>query len=288
MEEFAKITEKYQPAFIEEAFSSLESLKSFTFVFSKDVAELYDCLTRLKNVSRNPSGFSLDDAPILGLLVRVAKLMKEVVLYYERDNAEMIAIFERPLIEAGTIASFLMTQTSDVVLDYRKCSFKERLRILRDLESGSLFFNTKPGQRLLKSVREKMAIEGLSKNDFGQQKKNKWRLQGKSFFDIFSQVHHADMYASTYGMMSESIHGSWNESLDWCLIRKPDGTYGPNLFSYPADVRFIVPIVQFTNGAFRLWAQRIDVYDDDIRGLLDWIERVARASFQAFDSKFDE
>ena len=49
----------------------------FRFVFFKDVAEIYDCLTRLKRVERNPSGFSLDDAPILGLLVRIAKLSKK-------------------------------------------------------------------------------------------------------------------------------------------------------------------------------------------------------------------
>lgn len=96
------------------------------------------------------------------------------------------------------------------------------------------------------------------------------------------------MYASTYGMMSESIHGSWNEYLDWCLINRPDGTYNPNLFSYPADVRFLVPIIQFTNGAFRLWAQRIDVYDDNTRQLLDWIDKVGRASFHAFERMFDE
>lgn len=58
------------------------------------------------------------------------------------------------------------------MLDYRKCSYKDRLRILRDLEGGSAFFDTKPGQRLLKSVREKMDAEGFSKDDFGEQKKS--------------------------------------------------------------------------------------------------------------------
>lgn len=288
MEEFAKITDKYQPALIEEAFSSLENLKSFTLVFIKDVAELYDCLTRLKNIGRNPSGFSINDAPILGLLVRIAKLMKEVVYYYEQDNAEIIGILERPLLEAGTIATFLMKSTPDVIEDYRKCSYKDRLRILRDLESGSPFFDTKPGQRLLKSVREKMAIENLSQDDFREQKKNRWRLQGKSFFQIFSEVHHESLYASSYGMMSESIHGSWNESQDWCLTRQADGTYKANLFSYPADARFLVPVVHYTNEAFRLWAQRVDVYDDNMRQLLDWIEKVSKASFHAFDTMFDE
>ena len=288
MEEFNTITQKYQPDYIEESLSSLEKLKAFAFVFYKDVAELYDCLTRLKSVERNPSGFSFDDAPILGLLVRIAKLLKEVVIYYERDNAEIIAVLERPIIEAATIATYLMKHGADVTIDYRKCSYKDRLRILRDLEAGSAFYETKAGKRLLRSVREKMATEAFSKDDFSEQKNNRWRLQGKNFYDIFAEVHHADLYAATYGMMSESIHGSWNESLDWCLVRAPDGTYKPNLFSYPADVRFLAPTLLFTNPPFHLWAQRIDIYDENTRRLLDWIDKVNATIFERFDTMFDE
>lgn len=288
MEELKQITSKYSPDYFRDGLSSLDSLKPFALTFYKDVAEIYDCLTRLKNVERNPSGFSLEDAPILGLLVHIAKLLKEVIAYYERDNAEIISILERPIIEASTIATYLMRQGPDVMLDYRRCSYKDRLRILRDLEAGSAFFDTKPGQRLLKSVREKMDAEGFSKDDFGEQKKNKWRLQGKSFYDIFSEVEHAGLYAATYGMMSESIHGSWNESLDWCLTKESDGTYRANLFSYPADVRFVAPTLKFTNTPFRLWIERIDVYDENTRGLLDWIEKVNATLFYKFDAMFDE
>jgi Family of unknown function (DUF5677) len=288
MEEFNNITAKYQPAYIDEGLSSLEKLKQFAFTFYGDVAELYDCLTRLKNVHRNPSGFSLDDAPILGLLVRIAKLLKEVVAYYEKDNAEVIGILERPIIEAATVATFLMRHGPEVMLDYRKCSYKDRLRILRDLEAGSAFYDTKPGKRLLRSVREKMTFEGFSQDDFSEQKKNKWRLQGKTFYDIFAEIQHADLYAATYGMMSESIHGSWNETLDWCLTRASDGTYRPHLFPYPADVRFMAPTILFTNTPFRLWAERINVYDENARRLLDWIEKMNTTLYRAFDSMFDE
>lgn len=288
MDQLRQITDKYQPDFIGEGLASLKSLKRFAFVFYGDVAEIYDCLTRVKNVERNPTGFSLNDAPVLGLLVRVAKLMKEVRAYYEKDNAEIISILERPLIEASVIATYLLRHGPEAILDYRKCSYKDRLRILRDLEAGSPFFDTKPGQRLLKSVQEKLNVEGFSKDDFDDQKKNRWKLQGKTFYDIFAEIEHKDLYASTYGMMSESIHGSWNESLDWCLTNEPDGTYKPNLFSYPADVRFLAPTVKFANPPFRLWLERIDALDDNLRGVLDWIEKVNATLFYRFDALFDE
>lgn len=288
MEELYSITNKYQPDYIGESFASLEGINRFALAFYKDVAEIYDCLTRLKNIERNPSGFSIDDAPPLGLLVRIWKLLKEVISYYEQDNAEIISLLERPIIEAATLATYLMTNGSEVMLDYRKCSYKDRLRILRDMEAGSPFFDTKAGQRLLKSVREKLGIEGFDKDGFKEQKNNRWKLQGKSFYDIFAQVEHADLYACTYGMMSESIHGSWNESLDWCLVREDDGTYRANPFSYPTDIRFVTPLLRFTTTPYRLWCQRINVYDEDIESTLDWIERVNARLFQAFDKLFDE
>ncbi|QUT05877.1 hypothetical protein KFK14_23595 [Sphingobium phenoxybenzoativorans] len=287
MQELQAITEKYHAEYVSESFSSLEGINSFALTFYKDVAEIYDCITRLKNIERNPSGFSIDDAPVLGLLVRVWKLLKEVIKYYEQDNAEIISLFERPIIEASTIATYLLTSGPEVMLDYRKCSYKDRLRILRDLESGSTFFETKAGKRLLRSVHEKLDIEGFSRDDFKEQKSNRWKLQGKSFYDIFAQIEHADLYACTYGMMSESIHGSWNESIDWCLVSQDDGTYKTNPFSYPADIRFITPLLRFTTRPYRLWCQRIDVYDKNVEGTLNWVERVNRRLFQAFDKLFD-
>ncbi|WP_201269600.1 DUF5677 domain-containing protein [Sinorhizobium meliloti] len=258
MEAFAKITAKYQPAYIERCFRSLAGLYEFSVAFYKDVGDLYDTLTRLKNVDRNTTGFSIDDAPILGLLVRISKLVKEVVKYYEQDNAEIIGVLERPMIEASIIATYLMLNGPDAITDYRKCSYKDRLRILRDLESGSPFFDTKAGKRLLAAVREKMEFEGLTKDDFAEQKKNGWKLQGKNFRTIFSEIEHDDLYASTYGMMSESIHGSWNESMDWGLVRNDDGTFSAFTDYHPADIRFMAPILSFTTRPFRMWLQRID------------------------------
>jgi Family of unknown function (DUF5677) len=286
MEELFEITSKYQPAYIERCFSSMSGLHEFSIAFYKDVGDLYETLTRLKNVDRNTTGFSIDDAPILGLLVRISKLVKEVVKYYEEDNAEIIGVLERPMLEASIIASYLMITGVDAITDYRKCSYKDRLRILRDLESGSPFFDTKAGKRLLAAVREKMDFEGLTKDDFAVQKKNGWKLQGKSFRTIFAEIEHDDLYPATYGMMSESVHGSWNESMDWGLVRNDDATFSAFTDFHPADIRFMVPILKFTIRPFRMWLERIDCYDGNIKGTMDWIERVNTRLFLTFDGLY--
>jgi hypothetical protein len=78
MDEIRRITEKYDDAYVMQGLDSLEGINKFALIFYKDVAEIYDALTRIKNVTHNPTGFSLDDAPILGLLVRIWKLLKEI------------------------------------------------------------------------------------------------------------------------------------------------------------------------------------------------------------------
>ncbi len=287
MKEITDVLKKYDQDYIHEHLASLTEINLFALTFYKDVADVYDALTRVRNIERNPIGFDLKDAPILGLLVRIWKLLKEIIKYYEVDNAEIISILERPLIEASVISTYLMANDDGVLEDYRKCSYKDRLRILRDLEEGSSFFHTKAGKRLLKSVTEKMAFENLTIADFDTQKKNHWKLQGKSFYDIFAAVDNDKLYACSYGMMSESIHGSWNESMDYCLSRNSDGTYSPFPFFQPADIRFVSPTLGFANKPFRLWLKRIEVDEVNLIHTLDWIDRVNNALFRKFDEAYD-
>ncbi|MGA3085059.1 MAG: DUF5677 domain-containing protein [Thermodesulfobacteriota bacterium] len=288
MDEFYNILKKYDEGYISGKLETLDKLIPFAGAFYKDAAEIYDCITRVKNISRNPTGFSLNDAPILGLLVRIWKLLKEIIRYYEEDNAEIIGVLERPLIEASITATYLMINTDEVLEDYRKCSYKDRLRILKESKGNSTFFQSKPGVRLLKSVEEKMRLEGFSQDSFAEQKRNRWKLQGKSFFEIFVEVEHEDMYKYTYGMMSESVHCSWNESMDFCLQKNDDGTFSAFPFYQPADIRYVTPTLRLCNQPYRLWLKRIDVEDEYLLSVLDWIERVNARLFKAFDVLYDE
>ncbi len=287
MEEIHEIMSRYDETYVSDSLRSLADINKFTGTFVKDVAEIYDCITRIRNIDRNPSGFSLHDAPILGLLTKMWKLLKEIVVYYEKNNAEIISILERPLIEASITAQFLLKNNESVMEDYRKCSYKDRLRILRELREGSHFFETKAEKRLLKSVQEKMELEGFSVDDFKQQKKNGWKLQGKRFFDIFKEITDENLYKCTYGMMSESIHGSWNESIDWCLQKNDDSTFSVYPFYHEADVRCVCPTLGFCNDPYKLWLKRIDCEDEYLTDVLNWIERVNARIFMVYDQKYD-
>lgn len=133
-----------------------------------------------------------------------------------------------------------------------------------------------------------MALEGLTPDDFQAQKKNGWRLQGRPFYKIFAEVVGEQLYASAYGMMSASIHGSWNESMDYCLRRNEDGTFSTFPHYQPADVRYVSPTIRFCNLPFRLWLTRIGVEaSDDLFKTLNWIDAINARIFLRFDEEYD-
>lgn len=286
MYEIQGLLTKYDASYVRDGLASVEAVNKFAATFYRDVAEFYDCITRVKNVERNPTGYSLLDAPVLGLLVRSWKLLKEVIRYYEENNGELVGILERPLLEAVIVAQYLMANDESVIADYRRCSYKDRLRILRDLQQGSPFLETKAGKRLVASVLEKLSFEGLTEESFEVQKRNRWKLQGKTFRDIFSAVEHDALYPSSYGMMSESIHGSWNDSMDYGLIRLDDGTFSTNPFFQPADIRYVTPLLRFTTPAYRMWLHRIGAEDAGLPRVLDWADSVNAALYSRFDELY--
>lgn len=287
MQELADIIEKYKSIDINKQLVSKEGLKGFSTVFYEDVAEIYSGVTRIKNIERNPTGFSLNDAAILGLLVRIWKLLKEVVTYYKSDNGQIISHFDRQIVESAITASYLLLKDDQTIEDYRKCSYKSRVKALEEAKSKK-FYSTPAGIRLLESFREKMGAEGFDLTSFEEQKRHGWRLEGKSFYQIFEQLEPEEFYKLLFGIPSESIHGSWNESMDFDLIKNKDGTYTPNPFYQPVDIRFVTPILRLTNDPYLLWLERIDAQDDYVDKIFKWITRINIQLFIAFEKTYDQ
>lgn len=287
MQEIVDIIEKYKTVDLGKQLSSEEGLKEFSTMFYEDVAEIYDAVTRIRNVERNPTGFSLNDAAILGLLVRIWKLLKEVVAYYKADNGQIVSHFDRQIVESAITASYLLIKEEDqAVEDYRKCSYKNRIKALEEAADNE-FYKTPAGVRLLKSIQEKMDAEGFDLNSFEEQKRRNWRLEGKSFRQIFEQLEPDEFYKLIYGIPSESMHGSWNESLGFDLIKNEDGTYSTYPFYQPVDIRFVTPILRLTNDPYLLWLERIDAQDEYIEKIFKWIERINKRLFIAFEETYD-
>ena len=86
-----------------------------------------------------------------------------------------------------------------------------------DAELAKSGYRSKAGYRLLRSINEKLAQEGLDEYDFEDQIRNDWRVQGRTFHAIFKEVVDEDLYPVMYGMLSESVHGSWQDVRSFSL-----------------------------------------------------------------------
>ena len=287
MKESDRIWLKYEDQGLLDRLHSLDDVNRLALTFCEDVARTYRLVSLRRNPSRGPSGYGLADAPIVGLLTRVAKLLRLVCKFYELGNGDHLVVFSRPLIESAIVATYLLQKGDEAVEDFRRCSYKDTLRILRDHETGSEFFRTPAGQRVLQSALDDLALEGLSKQSFAVQKRNRWRLQGKSLYDIFGEVTDPVEYPFVYGIMSESTHGSWNESMDWCLSRNDDGTFSALAMYHGVDARAILPLVRYATLPYVLWSDRIQIQDDSMRQTFDRIHDYSRSIYHRFDELYD-
>ena len=283
MDELRPIMAKYDENYVANFLEAGDTLDRYALSFYEDVVEIYDLVSRLRHEERNPTGYSSNDAAILGLLIRTWKLLKQALDLYKTHHAEFILVVERSVVEAAVMATYLLKNDDSVVADYRMCSYRNRLRILRELQSGSPFSTTKPGQRLLNSIQEKLQRDNLTQASFSRQGANGWRVQGRTFFDIFEEVVDPELYRTAYGVLSETVHGSWLESVDWSLTQHGDGTFSPRYELDSAPIGFVSLLLPFSTPPYRLWTERIQVDNDNISQTLNWMDKFNSVLLEKYD-----
>ena len=284
MNEIRDVLAKYDPAYLERLFASTPGADELASAFFEDVAEILDVLSRLKNVERNPTGFSIDDAPILGLLVRISKLLKLIVWIYREDSAEYAATAERSLIEVAVTATYLLRSAESTMEDYRRCSYRSRFEMLEQAASGSEYYRSKAGHRLLRSINEKLELEDLDKDSFEEQIRNNWRVEGKTFFEIFKEVVDEKLYPVAYGMLSESVHGSWHDIRSFSLSGDVAQGFLPLYEPLRVRVGHMSVIVLFATLPYRRWTARVELDDPYIEKALDVVDGLNRRLFDKYGS----
>ena len=286
MDEIQDILAKYDRAYLEQLFASTPQADGLASIFFEDVAEILDILSRMRNGERNPSSFSIDDAPILGLLVRIWKLLKLIIWIYKEDSAEYAAIAERSLIEVAVTAAYLLRSDKATMDDYRRCSYRNRFRMLEQAASGAAYYRSKAGHRLLSSINEKLALEGLDEHSFEEQIRNDWRVQGKTFHHIFKEVMGEELYAVSYGTFSDSVHGSWQDVLAFSLRGDVAQGYSPQYEPLRESMGHVSLILPFATLPFREWVARVQLDDPYIKEVLDFVDKLNLKLFDKYGRLF--
>ncbi|HRG28857.1 MAG TPA: DUF5677 domain-containing protein [Chitinophagales bacterium] len=242
MKEINNILSKYSKKPTDSFIETESKLNTFLIQFSKDLAELTDMLSRLRNSETHPNYYNINEMTIVGSITRIIKLFKEVVINYELNKLEILTLFARPLYESFIITKYLIQNGVNSQINFRKVSYRarfENLKVLNELEDKTPAII----QRQIIKLNSKLKEDGFTISDLEEEeKKNKqWKLDGKSFWKIHSEVDNKDLYSFIYGVGSDAVHGNWQEIIDFHITEKESGYFG--FLNYEkCDCRSIVSI----------------------------------------------
>ena len=214
------------------------------------------------------------------------ELLKLIVWIYNEDCAEYAAIAQRSLIEVAVTATYLLRSDESTLEDYRRCSYRSRFRMLEQAAAGSEYYRSKPGHRLLRSIKEKLAFEGLDEHSFEKQIRNDWRVQGRTFHRIFKEVAGEDLYVVAYGTFSESVHGSWQDVRSFSLRGNVARGFLPLYEPLRVSVGHVSLIVPFATLPFRGWAARVQLDGPYIEEVLNYVDKLNGRLFEKYGSLF--
>ncbi|MBK9015769.1 MAG: hypothetical protein IPM82_17840 [Saprospiraceae bacterium] len=111
--------------------------------------------------------------------------------------------------------------------NFRLVSYRARFENIKKLKELDDSDHPIIKRQLLK-LKTKLQTDGFTIDDLEAEskKKNKWKLDGKSFWKIHSEVDFEDLYSFIYGVGSDAVHGNWQEIFDFHLTRKDTGYFG--------------------------------------------------------------
>ena len=281
LQEVEKLVERYREPHDRALLTAQSAKESRWEVFFRDVTEVLDVVCRMRETDRNPTGFSKDEAPILGLLVRTCKLLRTTMWAFDSGKARCALISERAAIEAAVMAQYLMRSGPDVVADYRRCAFRDRLEILRRAEEGdSVVCGTPAGKRIVRSIREKLRDEGLTNASFGTQEKHRWKVGGHPFRHIFKTVMSDSMYGAAYKMGSDAVHSSWSDLRMFWLVKSDRDRFYPQQNEWGGDVTEATVGSLIALAAFKEWSAKVGLEKTYAGWLLQVMERIGVYVFE--------
>ena len=290
MNEITEIFNKYSKIDLSDFSKTEKELNEFIIKFSKDLGELIDLLSRVINHEKHPNYYNLNESTIVGSITRIVKFYQEYVKYQELNKLEIQSLFARPMYESFIITKYLIKNGTESQRNFRLVSYRARhqnfkkLMELDDNEHSII-------KRQLMKLETKLKVDGFTIEDLeledNKRNNKKWKLDGKSFWKIHSEVDNEDLYSFIYGVGSDAVHGNWQEIFDFHLTRKEDGYFG--FLNYEkCDCRVIVPMNSIVIESLLEFMNWNECLTDEIENGLMKMNKISNSFYTIWEEKFGE
>lgn len=278
-------------------YKSIKTKQDIILLLSDNVfvISLCDNLTYLMKRSISPDDSSYiccprEQAPILGLYVKLYKFWKECLNVYRRGELGVYIAYERILYEAFTKMTYLIANGKDALDDFRLASYKNRINTYNKTEKKVDGVNIVRNAKFL----DDLNADGFTVDDLKSINPKNFR----TILDLVEQTYTKEekdlIYTLGYGLSSDAIHSDWGELRQIHLNDIGDGMMVPNISDRVYNhYRAILPIADIISMAIQAFIPYINetkivvIDGDSLVSVAKDIQRVIRLSFEYIKDEYE-
>lgn len=221
-----------------------------------------------------------DNAPILGLYVKIYKFWLECLETFKKGNLGIHIVYYRILYEAFMKLSYLLKEGDTAMRDFRFKSYRKRYEIYKKTRVKGNGISLVENQKFIDDITQ----DGFSLDEIKNAKKsdNNFKvISEKASEDSFSREEIVLIYDTAYGVSSDAIHSDWGELRQLYLNIDESGFVTPNIEddSY-IHYRVIIPTATIITQAIKTFVSYINkekvaiIAGDNLLAVVDDIDRI--------------
>jgi hypothetical protein len=184
------------------------------------------------SICKNENGFwSRDEAVLGGHLVRLYKLIDSLIDQTCKHRREISIVLARLIFECIVNLRYLITNASDETFrSYRIYSLQHELKLIETIEEniasrGGLLLPIE--DRMIKSILSSFRASDITRDEVSGNRQRNWN--GLNLYERAKIVGLNQAYLAVFGGGSHSIHGNWQDLLEYHLEKLDDHSYRPNM-----------------------------------------------------------
>jgi hypothetical protein len=279
-EELARV----EPTAVEDAaIANFDTEGQHTRVAVDLVIEVGSYVCVAANIFRTPDlSWNRNEAILGGQLVRTFKLLDALLDQTCSGRRETSMLIARTVFECVVNLRYMIANASDELFrSYMAYSLQHELKLLEKIErnvagrdSGALPIE----DRMVQSILASFHASGLTRVDVAAQRQRNW--SGHNLFERAERLGLDEAYLAAFGGGSHSVHGNWQDLLEYHLEKVDDTQYRPNLNWHAPRPQILQALALLVADA--VW-DYVEAFteggaDDFISRIVDLKERVGRAS----------
>jgi hypothetical protein len=214
-----------------EEISQFKSEDDFTGVSVKIVIEVGSYICIAGNIfPTDTKCWSMGQAIVGGHLVRLYKFISAMLDQTCQHRRETSFVFARLAFECIVNLRYLIKNASEELFwSYRAYSLKHEYKLHKIITENIASRGGKVleiEQRMLNSIEKSFQASGINMEEIQPFQLRNWG--GKNIYEKAEDLGLEKAYLAAFGGGSHSVHGNWQDMLEYNLEKQPNGTFMPN------------------------------------------------------------